>query len=60
MTYEARGRFEETFATLNADIFAIQETKLQEGQIDLEFPGYRSYWSYAQRKGYSGTVVFCK
>ena len=52
--------FEETFALLDADIFAIQETKLQEGQIELEFPGYRSYWSYAQKKGYSGTAVFTK
>ena len=52
--------FEETFADLNADIFAIQETKLQEGQIDIEFPGYHSYWSYAQKKGYSGTAVFTR
>ena len=52
--------FEESFAALNADIFAIQETKLQEGQIDLEFPGYTSYWSYAQKKGYSGTAVFTR
>ena len=52
--------FEETFAELNADVFAIQETKLQEGQIDLEFPGYESYWSYAVKKGYSGTAVFTR
>ena len=52
--------FADYFAQLNADIFAIQETKLQEGQIDLEFPGYRSYWSYAQKKGYSGTAVFTR
>lgn len=52
--------FEESFATLNADIFALQETKLQEGQIDLDIPGYTSYWSYAERKGYSGTAVFSK
>ena len=52
--------FEETFATLNADVFALQETKLQEGQIDLEFDGYTSYWSYAERKGYSGTAVYSK
>lgn len=52
--------FEESFAHLNADIFAIQETKLQEGQIDLAFPGYHSYWSYAQKKGYSGTAVYTR
>lgn len=52
--------FEEVFATLNADVFALQETKLQEGQVDLEFPGYQSYWSYAQKKGYSGTAVFSR
>ena len=52
--------FEETFATLNADVFALQETKLQEGQLDIEFPGYHSYWSYAQKKGYSGTAVFTR
>lgn len=52
--------FDEIFATLNADVFALQETKLQEGQIDLSFEGYSSYWSYAQKKGYSGTAVFTK
>lgn len=52
--------FAEIFATLDADVFALQETKLQEGQIDLEFPGYKSYWSYAERKGYSGTAVYAK
>ncbi len=52
--------FRDTFEQLNADIFALQETKLQEGQIDLEFPGYQSYWSYAQRKGYSGTAVYTR
>ena len=52
--------FEETFATLDADVFALQETKLQEGQIDLAFDGYTSYWSYAERKGYSGTAVYTK
>ena len=52
--------FDEAFAHLDADLFALQETKLQEGQIDLEFDGYTSYWSYAQRKGYSGTCVFSK
>lgn len=52
--------FEETFATVNADIFCLQETKLQEGQVDLDLPGYHSYWSYAEKKGYSGTAVFTK
>lgn len=56
----AKKGFDEIFATLDADVFALQETKLQEGQIDLEFPGYKSYWSYAERKGYSGTAVFAK
>ena len=45
---------------LNADVFALQETKLQEGQIDLDLPGYTQSWSYAERKGYSGTAVFSK
>ena len=52
--------FEEIFTSLNADIFCLQETKLQEGQIDLNFPGYFSYWNYAEKKGYSGTAVFTK
>ncbi len=52
--------FEEVFAAFDADIFAIQETKCQEGQVDLAFPGYESYWSYAQKKGYSGTAVFTR
>ncbi len=52
--------FAEIFATLDADVVALQETKLQEGQIDLEFPGYESWWSYAERKGYSGTVVWAR
>ena len=52
--------FLEDFAALNADFFCLQETKLQEGQIDLEFPGYTSYWNYAEKKGYSGTAVFTK
>lgn len=52
--------FEDIFAELNADVFGIQEIKLQEGQIDLEFEGYTSYWSYAERKGYSGTAVYSK
>ena len=52
--------FQEIFSTFDADVFALQETKLQAGQVDLEFPGYTSYWSYAQKKGYSGTAVFSK
>ena len=52
--------FKEVFASLDADIFCIQETKLQEGQIDLEFDGYKSYWNYAEKKGYSGTAIFTK
>ncbi|MCH4185073.1 MAG: exodeoxyribonuclease III [Eggerthellaceae bacterium] len=56
----SRKGFKESFEQLDADIFAIQETKLQEGQIDLDLPGYYTYWSYAQRKGYSGTAVLSK
>lgn len=52
--------FEDIFYSLDADFFCLQETKLQEGQIDLIFPGYESYWSYADKKGYSGTAVFTK
>ena len=52
--------FEDIFRSLDADIFCLQETKLQEGQIDLETPGYYQYWNYAEKKGYSGTAVFTK
>ena len=52
--------FKETFADLDADFFCLQETKLQAGQIDIEFDGYRSYWNYAEKKGYSGTAVFTR
>ena len=52
--------FGEIFSTLNADVSAVQETKLQEGQIELELPGYHQTWSYAARKGYSGTAVFSR
>ena len=52
--------FEDIFASFDADVFALQETKLQEGQIDLELPGYHDFWSYAERKGYSGTAVFSR
>ena len=50
--------FADFFQAEDADIFCIQETKLQEGQIALEFPGYFQYWNYAEKKGYSGTAVF--
>lgn len=52
--------FADIFAELDADFFCIQETKLQAGQIDLEFLGYKSYWDYADKKGYSGTAVYSK
>ena len=52
--------FQETFDTLNADFFCLQETKLQQGQIDLPLPGYTQFWNYAQKKGYSGTAIFAK
>ena len=52
--------FEDIFNELDADMFCLQETKLQEGQIDLQFPGYESYWSYAEKKGYSGTAIFTR
>ncbi len=52
--------FREAFESLDADFFCLQETKLQEGQLDAAFDGYRSYWNYAQRKGYSGTCVFTR
>ncbi len=52
--------FAETFSALDADFFCLQETKLQEGQLDISFPGYRSYWNHAERKGYSGTAIFAK
>lgn len=52
--------FEEFFYNEDADIFCIQETKLQEGQIDLNLPGYEMYWNYAEKKGYSGTAIFTR
>lgn len=52
--------FEDIFWSLDADFFCIQETKLQEGQISLDLPGYECYWSYAEKKGYSGTAIFTK
>ncbi len=52
--------FLEYFKEADADIFCVQETKLQEGQIDLELEGYHQYWNYAKKKGYSGTAIFTK
>ena len=52
--------FVDIFASFDADFFCLQETKLQEGQIDLSFPGYKSFWNYAEKKGYSGTAIFTK
>lgn len=52
--------FLDFFNEIDADIFSIQESKLQEGQIALDLPGYHQYWNYAQKKGYSGTAVFSK
>ena len=52
--------FDGIFNELDADFFCLQETKMQEGQLDLEFPGYHSYWNYAQKKGYSGTAVYTR
>ena len=52
--------FVDIFSSFDADFFCLQETKLQEGQIDLSFSGYKSYWNYAEKKGYSGTAIFTK
>jgi len=52
--------FREAFDSLDADFFCLQETKLQEGQLDLDIPGYTAYWNYAEKKGYSGTAVFTR
>ena len=52
--------FMDFFREIDADIFCIQESKLQEGQIDLDLPGYHQYWNYAEKKGYSGTAIFTK
>ncbi|MBR4278516.1 MAG: exodeoxyribonuclease III [Lachnospiraceae bacterium] len=52
--------FMDSFNALSADIFCLQETKLSEGQIELDLPGYEQYWNYAEKKGYSGTAVFTK
>ncbi len=52
--------FAEAFKALDADFFCLQETKMQQGQLDLEFDGYKSYWNYADKKGYSGTAVYTR
>lgn len=52
--------FMETFEALDADVFCLQETKMQEGQLELELPGYEQYFNYAEKKGYSGTALFTK
>ena len=52
--------FEDYFKEADADIFCIQESKMQEGQLELDFPGYYQYWNYAEKKGYSGTAIFTK
>lgn len=52
--------FMESFETLNADFFCLQETKMQAGQLELDLPGYEQYWNFAQKKGYSGTAVFTR
>ncbi|MBQ1857880.1 MAG: exodeoxyribonuclease III [Bacteroidales bacterium] len=56
---EGKG-FSEAFRALDADFFCLQETKMQEGQLDLAFEGYDSYWNYAEKKGYSGTAIFTR
>ena len=52
--------FREVFNRLDADFFCLQETKMQEGKLDLQFDGYQSYWNYAEKKGYSGTAIFTR
>lgn len=56
---EGKG-FSESFRQLDADFFCLQETKMQQGQLDLSFYGYESYWNYADKKGYSGTAIFTR
>ena len=56
---EGKG-FSEVFRQLDADFFCLQETKMQAGQLDLQFEGYKSYWNYAEKKGYSGTAIFTR
>ena len=52
--------FREVFQSLDADFFCLQETKIQAGQLDLQFPGYRSWWNFADKKGYSGTAIYSR
>ena len=52
--------FRDIFRAIDADFFCLQETKMQEGQLDIAFDGYESYWNYAEKKGYSGTTIFTK
>lgn len=52
--------FSRSFESLNADFFCLQETKMQAGQLELQFPGYTSYWNYAEKKGYSGTAIYTR
>lgn len=52
--------FYQSFASLDADIFCLQETKVQQGQTELDLPGYHQFWNYAEKKGYSGTAIFTK
>lgn len=52
--------FEESFKALDADFFCLQETKMQAGQLDLQFDGYQSFWNYAEKKGYSGTAIYTR
>lgn len=52
--------FLESFRTLDADVFCLQETKVQPGQVELDLPGYHQYWNYAEKKGYSGTAIFTR
>lgn len=52
--------FAQSFESLNADFFCLQETKMQAGQLELQFPGYTSYWNYAEKKGYSGTAIYTR
>ena len=52
--------FSEVFQQMDADFFCLQETKMQAGQLDLQFPGYQSYWNYADKKGYSGTAIYSR
>ena len=56
---EGKG-FSDIFKKLDADIFCLQETKMQAGQLDMEFAGYQSFWNYAEKKGYSGTAIFTR